>query len=45
MYAERLRIPKELQIVIPIRDLDVPIPGMEITERLRISDRLLAKLG
>ena len=46
MYAERLRIPKELRIVIPIRDLDVSyISGMEITERLRISDRLLAKIG
>ena len=46
MYAERLKIPKELRIVIPIRDLDVScISGMEITERSRISDRLLAKIG
>ena len=46
MYAERLKIPKELRIVIPIRDLDVSfISRMEITERSRISDRLLAKIG
>ena len=44
--AERLKIPKELRIAIPIRDLDVSfISGIEITETLRISDRLLAKIG
>ena len=46
MYAERLKIPKELRIAIPIRDLDVSfISGIEITETSRISDRLLAKIG
>ena len=45
-YAERLKIPKELRIAIPIRDLDVSfISGIEITETSRISDRLLAKIG